>query len=233
MSKSRGNVINPDDIVTEYGADSLRLYEMFMGPLEATKPWSMSGVEGVSRFLGRVWRMIVDERADEVTLHPTISDATPDDDQLRILHRTIKAVTEDIDKLSFNTAISRLMEFTNALGQADPRPRSLMEPFLLLLSPFAPHLAEELWCLLGHDGSLAYEPWPQFDESLLVTSTVEVPVQVNGKLRARLTVPADVSEDALREASLADDGVRGHTEGKTVARVVVVQRKLVNIVTKG
>ncbi|MEC7556093.1 MAG: leucine--tRNA ligase [Planctomycetota bacterium] len=232
MSKSRGNVINPDDIVTEYGADSLRLYEMFMGPLEATKPWSMSGVEGVSRFLGRVWRMIVDERADEVTLHPTISDATPDDDQLRILHRTIKAVTEDIDKLSFNTAISRLMEFTNALGQADPRPRSLMEPFLLLLSPFAPHLAEELWCLLGHDGSLAYEPWPQFDESLLVTSTVEVPVQVNGKLRGKVTVATDADEATIQDAAAADEAVARFLAEKTIVKTIVVPGRLVNFVVK-
>ncbi len=232
MSKSRGNVINPDDIVTEYGADSLRLYEMFMGPLEATKPWSMSGVEGVSRFLGRVWRMIVDERADEVTLHPTISDAVADDDQLRILHRTIKAVTEDIDKLSFNTAISRLMEFTNALGQADPRPRSLMEPFLLLLSPFAPHLAEELWCLLGHDGSLAYEPWPQFDESLLVTSTVEVPVQVNGKLRGKVTVAADADEPTIQAAAAADEAVARFLAEKTIVKTIVVPGRLVNFVVK-
>ena len=232
MAKSRGNVINPDDIVTEYGADSLRLYEMFMGPLEATKPWSMSGVEGVSRFLGRVWRMIVDERADEVTLHPTISDAVADDDQLRILHRTIKAVTEDIDKLSFNTAISRLMEFTNALGQADPRPRSLMEPFLLLLSPFAPHLAEELWCLLGHDGSLAYEPWPQFDESLLVTSTVEVPVQVNGKLRGKVTVAADADEPTIQAAAAADEAVARFLAEKTIVKPIVVPGRLVNFVVK-
>ena len=163
MSTTRGNGTNPEDIGAEYGAGCLRLYEMCRGPREATKPWSMSGVEGVSRFLGRVWRMIADDRADDVTLNQAIADAEPDEDQQRMLHRTIKAVTEDIEKLSFNTAISRLMEFTNALGQADPRPRSLMGPFVLLLSPFAPHLAEELWNLLGHDESLAYEPWPECD----------------------------------------------------------------------
>ena len=232
MSKSRGNVINPDDIVAEYGADSLRLYEMFMGPLEATKPWSMSGVEGVSRFLGRVWRMIADDRADDVTLNQAIADAEPDEDQQRMLHRTIKAVTEDIEKLSFNTAISRLMEFTNALGQADPRPRSLMGPFVLLLSPFAPHLAEELWNLLGHDESLAYEPWPECDESLLVTSTVEIPVQVNGKLRGKVVVAADAEQEAIQEAAAADETVARFLEDKTVVKTVVVPGRLVNFVVK-
>ena len=232
MSKSRGNVINPDDIVGEYGADSLRLYEMFMGPLEATKPWSMSGVEGVSRFLGRAWRMIVDERADELTLHPAIAESEPDGDQLRVLHHTIKTVTDDIEKLSFNTAISRLMEFTNALGQADPRPRSLMEPFVLLLSPFAPHLAEELWCLLGHEQSLAYEPWPECDESLLVTSTVEVPVQVNGKLRGKVTVATDADQQTLEQAAAADEGVARFLEGKNVVKTIVVPGRLVNFVAK-
>ena len=232
MSKSRGNVINPDDIVEEYGADSLRLYEMFMGPLEATKPWNMSGVEGVSRFLGRAWRMIVDERADEVTLHPTIAETEADGEQLRVLHHTIKTVTDDIEKLSFNTAISRLMEFTNALGQSDPRPRSLMEPFVLLLSPFAPHLAEELWCLLGHEQSLAYEPWPECDESLLVTSTVEVPVQVNGKLRGKVTVATDADQETLEAAAAANAGVARFLEGKHVVKTIVVPGRLVNFVAK-
>jgi leucyl-tRNA synthetase len=232
MSKSRGNVINPDDIVEEYGADSLRLYEMFMGPLEATKPWNMSGVEGVSRFLGRAWRMIVDERADEVSLHPAISDDEPDSEQLKVLHHTIKVVTEDIEKLSLNTAISRLMEFTNAVGQADPRPRSLMEPFVLMLSPFAPHLAEELWCLLGHDQTLAYETWPVCDESLLVSSTVELPVQVNGKLRGKVTVAADADQQAVEQAAAADEGVARFLDGKTVVKTIVIPGRLVNFVAK-
>ncbi|MCB1071457.1 MAG: class I tRNA ligase family protein, partial [Kiritimatiellae bacterium] len=144
MSKSRGNVINPDDVVRDYGADSLRLYEMFMGPLEQVKPWSMKGVEGVYRFLGRVWRMIIDDRAEEVTLNAAVSDADATDDQLRTLHKTIKAVTDDINRLSFNTAISRMMEFTNFMSSEDARPKSVLEPFVLLLSPFAPHIAEEL-----------------------------------------------------------------------------------------
>ncbi|OAI57339.1 leucine--tRNA ligase, partial [Planctomyces sp. SCGC AG-212-M04] len=160
MSKARGNVINPDEVVKEYGADSLRLYEMFMGPLEQVKPWSMSGVDGVYRFLGRVWRMIVDERADEPTLSRAVQDIAPTEEQDRLLHKTIKIVTDDIEKLSFNTAISRMMEFTNAFTTAEARPRSAMEPFVLLLAPFAPHIAEELWSILGHKDCLAYAPWP-------------------------------------------------------------------------
>ena len=232
MSKSRGNVINPDDIVKVYGADSLRMYEMFMGPLEQTKPWSMSGVEGVSRFLGRVWRMIVDERADEVTVNSAVTDAEPTADQLRVLHKTVKAVTDDFEKLSFNTAISRLMEFTNEIGQQNPRPKSILKPFVLLLSPLAPHLAEELWEVLGSTESLAYEPWPQYDESLLVESEVEIPVQVNGKVRARLKVAADADKDAMEQAAKADDNVQKFLEGKTVVKVVVVPGRMVNFVVK-
>lgn len=232
MSKSRGNVINPDDIVDQYGADSLRLYEMFMGPLEATKPWSMSGVEGISRFLGRVWRMIVDERADEVQLNEAVRVTEPDAEQLRVLHRTIKVVTEDIESLSFNTAISRMMEFTNAVGQAETRPPALLEPFILLLSPFAPHLAEELWSLLGHEDSLAYQPWPTYDESLLETSTVDVPVQVNGKLRGKVTVATDADRDAIQSAAEADESVQRYLAGRDVVKVIVVPGRMVNFVVK-
>ena len=232
MSKSRGNVINPDDIVEEYGADALRLYEMFMGPLEATKPWSMSGVEGVSRFLGRVWRMIADDRADDIQLNDAVCDGEPDSEQTRLLHFTIKSVTEDIEKLSFNTAISRMMEFTNAVGQAESRPKSLLEPFVLLLSPFAPHLAEELWQLLGHDQTLAYEPWPEYDESQLVTSTIEIPVQVNGKLRGKVTVETEADEAVIQAAAEADEVVARHLEGWDVVKVIVVPGRLVNFVVK-
>lgn len=155
MSKSRGNVINPDSVVENYGADSLRLYEMFMGPLEAVKPWSMQGVEGVSRFLARVWRTITDDRADDVRLNPAVQDVTPAEPQLRLLHKTIKAVTHDFETLGFNTSISRLMEFMNEVTNWNVRPVSIMKPFVLLLSPLAPHLAEELRQLLG-----AQRRWP-------------------------------------------------------------------------
>ena len=232
MSKSRGNVINPDDIVAHYGADALRMYEMFMGPLEATKPWSMSGVEGVSRFLGRVWRMITEERADDPCPNRAIQDVAADDDQLRLLHLTIKSVTEDIEKLSFNTAISRLMEFTNAVGQSDPRPTALMEPFILLLSPFAPHISEELWNLLGHESSLAYEPWPEWDEARLMTATLDIPVQVNGKLRGKVTVASDADPETIQDAAESDEGVARHLDGKTLVKAIVIPGRMVNFVVK-
>jgi len=232
MSKSRGNVINPDDIVERYGADALRMYEMFMGPLEQMKPWSMSGVEGISRFIGRVWRMVIDDRDDRLRLSRSIQDADPSDEQLRVLHKTIKAVTEDIEKLSFNTAISRMMEFTNAMTQCDIRPRPVIEPFVLLLSPFAPHLAEELWEALGHDQTLAYEPWPEFDESKIAEATIEIPVQVNGKVRGKITVPADADQKTMQQTAEEDADVRKHIDGKTVVKVVVVPGRMVNFVVR-
>ncbi|GAB4143591.1 MAG: leucine--tRNA ligase [Planctomycetaceae bacterium] len=233
MSKSRGNVINPDDVVAQYGADALRMYEMFMGPLEQMKPWSMSGVEGVSRFIGRVWRMIVDDRSEDVQLHADVQDVPANENQLRVLHKTIKAVTEDIEKLSFNTAISRMMEFTNEISGQQPRPKSILEPFVLLLSPFAPHVAEELWQVLGHEETLAYESWPEFDETKIVESTIEIPVQVNGKVRARLNVPADADQAAIQAAAEADADVQKQLEGKQIVKVIVVPGRMVNFVVKG
>jgi leucyl-tRNA synthetase len=231
MSKSRGNVINPDDVVKEYGADSLRLYEMFMGPLEATKPWSMRGVEGVYRFLGRVWRLFIDERSEEEPrLAESVQDVPPERETLRKLHQTIQKVTGDFDGMRFNTAIAAMMEFTNHLTPLTVRPRSALEPFVLLLSPFAPHLAEELWRLLGHENTLAYEPWPAFDPALVKEDSIEVPVQINGKVRLRLTVPADVDEATLKALALADPKVRELLAGKEPRKVIVVPKKLVNIV---
>lgn len=232
MSKSRRNVINPDDVVQEYGADSLRLYEMFMGPLEQVKPWSMKGVEGVFRFLGRVWRMVIDDRAEEVTLHESINESQPSEEQLRVLHKTIKAVTEDINKLSFNTAISRMMEFTNFMSQETSRPKAVLEPFVLLLSPFAPHLAEELWNTLGYANTLAYEPWPGYDESLLIEDTVEIPVQFKGKLKARIHVPHGLTSEELQAAAEADETVQKHLEGKTIVKVIAIPGRTVNFVVR-
>jgi leucyl-tRNA synthetase len=228
MSKARGNVINPDEVVKDYGADSLRLYEMFMGPLEATKPWSMRGVEGVYRFLSRVWRLFIDERAEEVRLGPGVGDVVPDRDTLRKLHQTIQKVTEDLDGMRFNTAIAAMMELTNHLTKLEVRPRAVLEPFVLILSPFAPHLAEELWRALGHTDTLAYEPWPRYDPDLTRADEVEVPVQVNGKLRGRVKVPAGIDEATLKELALAE--VRGAIAGKQVRKVIVVPGKLVNVV---
>lgn len=258
MSKSRGNVINPDDILREYGADAFRLYEMFMGPLEDTKPWSTKGLEGVYRFLGRVWRLFVDEKSETefeqaetvtepaqrmrllelIRLHPAIQNAQPTPAQLRALHACIKKVTEDIEELRFNTAISALMIFVNEALTWQTRPCSVMRDFVVLLHPFAPHLAEELWAKLhaqhicpGEPApSLAYEPWPQFDPALLVEGTLEIPVQVNGKLRDVIRVPADIDNAGLEEAAKASEKVKPYISGKTIKRVIVLPKKLVNIV---
>ena len=232
MSKSRGNVINPDTVIAEYGADSLRLYEMFMGPLEAVKPWSMKGVEGVYRFLGRAWRMIVDAQAHEIRVEPSIQDVVPSIEQAKLIARTVAAVTDDFEALRFNTAISRLMEFVNAFTGMDKRPRIAMETFTLLLAPLAPHAAEELWQILGHDQTLAYEPWPVYDPALLKDDEVEVPVQVNGRLRGRVVVPADADGAQLEAAARGDERIAALLEGKTTRKVVVVPGKLVNFVVE-
>ena len=232
MSKSRGNVINPDAVVAEYGADSLRLYEMFMGPLEAVKPWSMKGVEGVYRFLGRAWRMIVDaEAARDPARSQGPGRARRRAEQAKLIARTVAAVTDDLEALRFNTAISRLMEFVNAFTSAEVRPRSAMETFTLLLAPLAPHAAEELWQILGHDQTLAYEPWPTYDPALLKDEEIEIPVQVNGKLRGRVVVPADADGAAAsRPRPARDERIAALLEGKTIRKVVVVPGKLVNFV---
>jgi leucyl-tRNA synthetase len=232
MSKSRGNVINPDKVVEEYGADALRLYEMFMGPLEATKPWSMEGVNGVYNFLGRVWRMIVDDNSAKVQLNAAVCDGSPTDEQNRVLHKTVKAVTEDIAKLSFNTAIARMMEFTNYFTKQDHRPRAVLEPFLLVLSPFAPHLAEELWQALGHFDTLSHESWPTWDESLLAEAEVEIPVQIRGKLRGKIMAPADADPATLERIARADEKIAAQLGLKQVVKVVVVPGRLVNFVTR-
>ncbi|HEY4312420.1 MAG TPA: leucine--tRNA ligase [Pirellulales bacterium] len=232
MSKSRGNVVNPDAVVAEYGADSLRLYEMFMGPLEAVKPWSMEGVNGVRGFLDRVWRMITAERSETLELNAAVVDTLPTVDQNRMLHRTIQGVTQDIERMFFNTAISKMMEFTNFFLKEDHRPRAAMESLVLLLSPFAPHTAEELWQLLGHPKSLAHEPWPVFDEAAIKEDSIEVPVQVNGKLRGRVRVPAEADAVATEAAARADEKVAEQLGGKTVVKVVVVPGRLVNFVVK-
>ncbi|MEM6798346.1 MAG: leucine--tRNA ligase [Planctomycetota bacterium] len=234
MSKSRGNVVNPDEVVREYGADALRLYEMFMGPLPDSKPWNMEGVAGVANFLGRVWRLIIDwQNDDALQIAPEVTDEAPNADQLRTLHATIKAVTEDIDRLSFNTAIARMMEFVNFFNKQPTRPRACVEPFVLLLSPFAPHLCEELWQALGHAGTLAYEPWPEFDELHLKQDSIELPVQVNGKVRAKITVPADANQATVLGAAKADPKIATAIEGKATVKEIVVPGRLVNLVVKG
>jgi len=228
MSKSRGNVINPDSVVTQYGADSFRLYEMFMGPLEQSKPWNMQGVEGVFRFLNRVWRLIVDEDTDQ--LDGRVDSSEPDAGQSKILHHTIRKVTDDIEGMRYNTAIASMMEFLNEAIGWEKRPRAVLETFVLILSPFAPHIAEELWSRLGKSNSLAYEPWPVFNPDFLVESHLEVVVQVNGKLRGRIVVPRSADQAMMINLAKAESSVASQLEGKTIRKEIVVPGKLINFV---
>jgi leucyl-tRNA synthetase len=235
MSKSRGNVIPVDVPLQQYGADTTRVYQRFMGPLETTKPWSMQGVEGISRFLNRAWRMIVDEDADDMRLNPKIKagdagGARTSEEQLRVLHKTIRIVTEDFEGLRFNTAISRLMEFVNFFTAQAERPLACMETLVLLLSPLAPHIAEELWQALGHKGTLAYEPWPTYDEKYARDEMIELAVQINGKVRDHVVVAADTAGPELERMALADTKIRKYLEGRTVRKVIVIPRRLINIV---
>jgi leucyl-tRNA synthetase len=230
MSKSRGNVVNPDQVVREFGADALRLYEMFMGPLEATKPWSTAGVSGVRGFLDRCWRLVVDERADDRGLAAQVCADDPTPEQLRELHRTIDKVTRDIQSLSFNTAIARMMEFVNFCTPLERRPRAILEPFVTILSPFAPHLAEELWEILGRPAPVSLAPWPVADERWLKDDTVEIPVQIQGKLRSRVVVPAGADAAALQAAAAADPRVAEQLAGRRIVKVVAVPGRMVNFV---
>jgi leucyl-tRNA synthetase len=260
MSKSLGNVVNPDSVLQVYGADAFRLYEMFMGPLEMVKPWSTQGVEGVYRFLGRVWRLFIDEASETefeqaetladpdraahepaellklLKLHSSVQDVQPEANQLRVLQACIKKVTEDLEGLRFNTAISAMMVFAKEAGTWTVRPVAVLREFLILLQPFAPHVAEELWARLKtadprrNDLSLPYQPWPEYDPALLVQDTIEIPVQVNGKLREVLTVPRDISREALEAQAEQAPKVQAFLTGKTVRKKVVVPGRLVNLV---
>ena len=230
MSKSRGNVVNPEVVIAEYGADALRLYEMFMGPLEQSKPWSMLGVNGVKSFLNRVWRMVVEEDSEELELNKAITDVDATDEQMRMLHKTIMKVSKDIETLSFNTAISRMMEFVNFFTKEKQRPKTAMKQFVLLLSPYAPHLCEELWKLLGANESLAYEAWPEFDEALTVDAANEVAIQIKGKIKSKIMVPTGTPKPELEAMALADPKIVELLDGLEVRKVIVVPDKLVNIV---
>ena len=237
MSKRWGNVIDPLDVIAEYGADAFRCYEMFMGPLEQMKPWSMKGVEGLSRFLARVWRLLMDEnQAGEWELSSRVQDVAPEKSQRKILHATIKKVTEDIESLSFNTAISQMMVFVNAFINAPSVPVSAIRTFLILLSPFAPHIASELWEKMREKfavtpADLTDQSWPEHDERLLVEDEVEIIVQVNGKLRDRFRAPLGANEEELKATALGLPKMRELLAGKQIAKVVVVPNKLVNLVT--
>ena len=225
MSKSRGNVVNPDEIMDQFGADAVRLYEMFMGPLEAVKPWSTRGVEGVTRFLERSWRLMA---TDEGHLSNAVVGTVPTLEQQRLLHQTIKKVTEDIEGLRFNTAIAQMMVFTNEMTKTEPRSRALLEPFVLLLAPFAPHLAEELWVVLGHKPSVSQQPWPIFDPAMTVSDRLTIPIQVNGKLRAKLEVGTDATREQVE--GLARAQVAEWLQGQEPKKIVYVEKKLMNFV---
>jgi leucyl-tRNA synthetase len=235
MSKSRGNVVNPDDVIEQYGADALRLYEMFMGPLEQVKPWSMKGVEGVYRFLSRVWRVFVVADGEGWVLAPGVVAGEGAAGLNKVLHETIKKVTEDIERLAFNTAISQMMVCTRALAEAEVRPAGVLGEFLKLLSPFAPHLAEELWSQLqgvglAPAGLVGEQAWPKWDERQLEESEIEIVVQVNGKLRDRVRVAREASKEEVEAVALGSARVQEHMEGKVVRKVVVVPGRLVNVV---
>ena len=237
MSKSRGNVVNPDDVVENYGADSLRLYEMFMGPLEQVKPWSMKGVEGVYRFLGRVWRLVMEmDQEGEWSMRDVLAEAEPDKNTNKVLHQTIKKVSEDIESLSFNTAIAQMMVCTNELIKLDTLPVSALETLLSVLNPFAPHISEELHALLSEafpdtvSGELSQKDWPQWNETLLIEDEIEIVVQVNGKLRDKITIAKDAPDDEVESLALERDKVKEHIDGKTIRKVIVVPGRLVNVV---
>ncbi len=281
MSKSFGNVINPDDVIKEFGADTLRLFEMFMGPLEQVKPWNTKGVEGVHRFLNRVWRLFVKDDAEATDqfglrkdlnrpihdavspevrkqvgdgvlvpvretvravrdahdksvaeLDPSIQNVEPALETQKLLHKTIKKVTEDIEALRFNTAISQMMIFTNEMTKMDVRPVSVLKPFVQILAPFAPHLAEELWSLLGGKATLAYEPWPAYDPALTVDDEIEIVLQVLGKVRDVVQVPKGTAKEELERIAQANEKVKAHTDGKSIVKIITVPDKLVNIVVK-
>ncbi len=231
MSKSRGNVVNPDDVVSEYGADALRLYEMFMGPLEQVKPWQMKGVEGVSRFLARVWRLAIEEQDGESKISAKIQDVPCSDSTLlRTVHETIKKVGEDIEKLNFNTAISQMMICTNAFTQAEVVPLKEFTQLLKVLNPFAPHLTEEINARLGSSTMLSETEWPAYDPAALIRNEVELVVQVNGKLRDRFMISKDADEEAAKAAAFASPKVNEHLEGKTIRKIVFIPGKIFNIV---
>ncbi len=227
MSKSLGNVVNPDEVINEYGADSLRLFEMFLGPLEASKPWSSKGIEGVNRFLNRVWRMILDEDGN---LSPTVVDAPLNDEQEYVLNYTIKKVQEDIENLSFNTAIAQMMIFVNEFYKYETKPKEAMKKFVLCLAPFAPHIAEELWQRLGETQSIVFAEWPEFDEAKTVRQTIEFVVQVCSKIRARLQIKLDASEDEVKQIVLDNEQVKKYVDGKAIKKIIFVPNKLINII---
>ena len=235
MGKSLKNSVSPDEICDNYGADTLRVYEMAMGPLDTSRPWATKDVIGAQRFLQRAWRLVVNENTGEATV--TEADLTDTDN--KALHRTVAGVYEDFAELRDNTAVAKLIEYVNYLtknystsGAAAQAPRKAVEPLVQMLSPLAPHIAEEMWKILGHKGGITYVPFPTWEDKWLVDDSIELPVQVMGKLRGRITVSTDASREDIEAAALAEPNVAAHVEGKTVNKIIVVPGKLVNIVAK-
>ncbi|MGG2072675.1 leucine--tRNA ligase [Lysinibacillus irui] len=229
MSKSKGNVVNPDEIIDSHGADTLRLYEMFMGPLEASVAWSTNGLDGARRFLDRIWRLFVNEEDGTISAKIQVSN---DQTLEKAYHQTVKKVTEDYEGIRFNTAISQMMVFINDCYKVDVIPTAYAEGFVKMLAPIAPHIAEELWQLLGHEGTISYAQWPTYDEAKLVDDEVEVAVQVAGKVRAKIVVAKDASKEDIEKVALADEKVQEYMAGKSLVKVIVIPGKLVNIVVK-
>jgi leucyl-tRNA synthetase len=225
MSKSRGNVVNPDEIVSEQGSDALRLYEMFMGPLEAVKPWQTSQVAGVARFQNKLFNVVSTAVQHKVT--------EMDEETTRLLHKTMKKVTGDIDSMSFNTAISAMMVLTNHLQSLKEKvPLEAAEKLALMVSPFAPHLGEECWSMLGNEDTLAYAPWVEYDEEMCVDDTITMGVQVNGKARGEITIPADADQEMAMSAAKEEDRILVHLEGKDIKKIIYVPGRILNIVAK-
>ena len=230
MSKSRGNVINPEEIIDEYGADSMRLYEMFMGPLNKSKPWSTKGLQGCYRFINKLWSVIINE---EGNLSSKIKDdIKPDNETLFIHHQTIKKLGDDIENLHFNTAVSQLMIYSNHMQKCDSISKNLIKELVIIIAPFVPHLAEELWSILGNKDSISYQEWPSYDESLIQLDNVTIAVQVNGKLRANIEVPKDSAEDFVVSEALSLENVKKFTSLGSIIKTIHVPNRLLNFVVK-
>ncbi|MCD4704561.1 class I tRNA ligase family protein [bacterium] len=221
MSKSLGNVVNPDEVVEEYGADSFRMYEMFMGPLEDSKPWNIDGIKGLRRFLDKNWRYFSDINYGDESNNQVVS----------ILHKTIKKVTEDIENFRFNTAISSLMVCLKILSSLNSPDKTLVDSYLIMLSAFAPHICEEIWQKLGNEGFICRQEWPKYDEKLIVEDKINLPIQINGKLRATLEIEVDISEDDLKKQILGLENVQRFIDGKEIVKFIYIKGKIVNIVT--
>jgi leucyl-tRNA synthetase len=227
MSKSRGNVVNPDEIIQEYGADTLRVYEMFMGPIERPKPWSTQGLAGINRFLNRIWRLFIEE---DGTLTDKITDDPASRQLTKVYHETVKILTEHIESSRFNTAISQLMVFINECYKEETLNRLYMNGFVKLLSPFAPHLAEELWEKMGNTDELTYSSWPEYEEKYLMEETVDYPVQINGKVRTVITVPKNISREDLEAIVFENDRVQKYMAGKSIRKFIVIPEKIITLV---